>query len=195
MGDPYAFLTTPLVSVVYDDPQSATPANALSRAGYPLPASAILLGGGLFVLLILIFFLSGLSCSWCRLFDLFSSELWVTREYEDALAVPPAGFDLHAGWVAGARAKAFQVARKGTIFGGTLFWASLVAGFALSGDVIANVVAASRCGAAAFSSAPFSRGPNTPPTHRVRAVAATTKRPPSPSFPRGPLARTRCRSR
>jgi hypothetical protein len=193
MGDPYAFLTTPLVSVVYDDPQSATPANALSRAGYPLPASAILLLGGGIVVLILIFFLSGLTCSWCRMFDLFSSELWATREYEDALAVPPAGFDLQ-GWVEGARAKAFQVARKGTIFGGTLFWAALVAGFALSGDVIANVVAASRCGDVAIPSAPFSRGPNSPPTHRVRTVAATTKRPPSPSFPRGPSARIRCRS-
>ena len=139
---PYQFLSTPPVSATFYDP--STISNALSRGGYPLAASVFLLTGLFFSTLLLAAFLSGRACAWCRYFDAYSTELYVVRESEDALAAPPAGFDQHPGYANGARAKGFDAMQKRTLFGGTLFWAALVAGFALSGDCIANIVATSR---------------------------------------------------
>jgi len=194
----FELVTTPLVAAFFDD--AVTRSNVLSRAGYPLSASAVLVAGGAAVALILSLFLSGGACPWCRAFDLFSSELWVVRDYEDVLAAPPEGFERAAGWQAGARAKGFEARRKGTLFGGTAFFAALAAGLALSGDVIAHLIAASRCvllrhGVRARVPRPSRAFVPPPPPITPQFKSATTRPPRSRCCPRGTLAPSRCRSR
>ena len=120
----YTDLTTRVLAT--ESTLSASPS-----AFYPLVGAASLIAGGALILTILALYLSGLTCRCCRAFDVFSGELWVVREFEEALAAPPPGFEGDERYQYGARAKGFQAAKRGTQFGGALFWASVAAGLAL----------------------------------------------------------------